>query len=449
MSERTRKYSCNFITESQSGSLDIYNYSQLTSKTPLSAIALSLCLSPFGHSAYASRYRLRFPLFQDRNICVDLKKMSAMKQVNDYGLDVDVANKINSKYDKKLEDEAIKWIEQVSNVTFDKDFGPMLQDGVVLCTLVNSIVPSKIKKINRAGNVYKKLENISSFLRACRELGVAESSLFPANNLAHLQDMNQVLTCIVALSTAIQRNESLKWTGPVMGTKLRPKKNIRKAKKWGNNAPKVVGTRLTQGSSTVMQATKYTNAREMIKTKKMDGGGSGGGTLLNQGSAGVMEATKYSNAREMIKTNQIDGSGTGGGTLLNQGSAGVMEETKYTNAREMIKSNEMDGSGTGGGTLLNQGSAGVMEATKYRNAREMIKSNEMDGSGTGGGTLLNQGSAGVMEETKYKNAREMIKSNEMDGSGSGGGTLLNEGSRATMEETKYKDAREMIKQKEI
>lgn len=375
--------------------------------------------------------------------------MSAVKAVNDYGLDQDVAKKLNSKYDRKLEEEAIKWIEQVSNVTFDKDFGPMLQDGVVLCQLVNAIVPNKIKKINTTGNIYKKMENISAFLRACRELGVAESSLFPANNLAHLQDLNQVLTCIVALSTAIQRNESINWTGPVMGTKLRPKKNIRPAKKWGKNAPKVVGTRLTQGSSTVMQATRYTNAREMIKTNKMDGKGSGGGTLLNQGSQGVMEATKYSNAREMIKTNQMDGKGSGGGTLLNQGSQGVMEETKYSNAREMIKNNQMDGKGTGGATRLNQGSQGVMEETKYTNAREMIKSNQMDGKGTGGGTLLNQGSQGVMEETKYKDAREMIKSNEMEGKGSGGGTLLNQGSQGVMEETKYKDAREMIKQNEL
>nr|KAF6500682.1 LIM and calponin homology domains 1 [Molossus molossus] len=46
--------------------------------------------------------------------------------------------------------EAQKWIEQVTGRSFgDKDFRTGLENGILLCELLNAIKPGLVKKINR------------------------------------------------------------------------------------------------------------------------------------------------------------------------------------------------------------------------------------------------------------------------------------------------------------
>lgn len=305
--------------------------------------------------------------------------MSAVKPVNDYGLDAELARKANEKFDQGFQDECQAWIENVTNITFDKPFGEMLRDGVVLCELVNAIMPGKIKKINRTGNVWQKQENITAFLRAAREVGVAEASLFAANTLSQLTDINQVLICISAFSTAIQRNPNVNFSGPVLGRKIK----------------------------------QQTLDRKSTNGKKWEIGKGGGVSLLNQGSAGIMEKTGYTNAREMIKSQRLDGGKGNHVSKLNMGSAGIMEAGKYVDPREMIKRNQLEGGKGGEVSKLNQGSAGIMEAGKYVDPREMIKRNQLEGGKGGDVSMLNQGSAGIMEQSKHVDAREMIKRKEL------------------------------------
>ncbi|XP_060134845.1 LIM and calponin homology domains-containing protein 1 isoform X9 [Zootoca vivipara] len=75
--------------------------------------------------------------------------------------------------------EAQQWIEQVTGRTFgDKDFRSGLENGVLLCELLNSIKPGLVKKINRLPTPIAGLDNIALFLRGCKELGLKESQLF-------------------------------------------------------------------------------------------------------------------------------------------------------------------------------------------------------------------------------------------------------------------------------
>lgn len=83
----------------------------------------------------------------------------AVKAVNEFGLDAELAKKANAKYDKQLEAEVAQWLEKMTGISFaGRDFGDMLQDGVVLCQLVNAVIPNKITRINTKGNLfnYKK-----------------------------------------------------------------------------------------------------------------------------------------------------------------------------------------------------------------------------------------------------------------------------------------------------
>ncbi|XP_064222718.1 LIM and calponin homology domains-containing protein 1 isoform X1 [Aotus nancymaae] len=80
--------------------------------------------------------------------------------------------------------EAQKWIEQVTGRSFgDKDFRTGLENGILLCELLNAIKPGLVKKINRLPTPIAGLDNIILFLRGCKELGLKESQLFDPNDL--------------------------------------------------------------------------------------------------------------------------------------------------------------------------------------------------------------------------------------------------------------------------
>ncbi|XP_053109647.1 LIM and calponin homology domains-containing protein 1 isoform X4 [Hemicordylus capensis] len=80
--------------------------------------------------------------------------------------------------------EAQKWIEQVTGRNFGgKDFRSGLENGVLLCELLNSIKPGLVKKINRLPTPIAGLDNIALFLRGCKELGLKESQLFDPGDL--------------------------------------------------------------------------------------------------------------------------------------------------------------------------------------------------------------------------------------------------------------------------
>lgn len=275
------------------------------------------------------------------------------KAVNNFGLDKEIADRMNAKYDKNLEADIQSWIEDELGMKFDKDFGEMLKNGVVLCELVNKIYPGKVKKINRAGGLFRFQENITNFIRVCREVGVNEASLFPTESLAQLKDLNQVLTCVNAFRNVVVGNVK-----PDVSQKTK-KKSV---------------------SGGLFKSNKKKDAP--IKKKKskwvIKPGGSPGMSLLAKGSAGVMERTKVVDAREEIKRKNLDGAGDKGEvSAWGKGSADVMEATKYTDAREQIKRKQLDGAGTKGEvSALNQGSHG-MERTEVVDPREKIKRGEL------------------------------------------------------------------------
>ncbi|XP_022282639.1 LIM and calponin homology domains-containing protein 1 isoform X10 [Canis lupus familiaris] len=74
--------------------------------------------------------------------------------------------------------------EQVTGRSFgDKDFRTGLENGILLCELLNAIKPGLVKKINRLPTPIAGLDNIILFLRGCKELGLRESQLFDPSDL--------------------------------------------------------------------------------------------------------------------------------------------------------------------------------------------------------------------------------------------------------------------------
>ncbi|XP_038625029.1 LIM and calponin homology domains-containing protein 1 isoform X1 [Tachyglossus aculeatus] len=80
--------------------------------------------------------------------------------------------------------EARRWIEQVTGKSFgDVDFRTALENGVLLCELLNAIKPGLVKKTNKLAAPIAGLDNIILFLRGCREVGLKESQLFDPGDL--------------------------------------------------------------------------------------------------------------------------------------------------------------------------------------------------------------------------------------------------------------------------
>ncbi|XP_053563889.1 LIM domain only protein 7 isoform X2 [Bombina bombina] len=85
--------------------------------------------------------------------------------------------------------EAQRWVEEVTGKSFEKkDFRSALENGVLLCDLINNIKPGIIKKINRLSTPIAGLDNINVFLRACEKLGLKDAQLFHPGDLQDLSN---------------------------------------------------------------------------------------------------------------------------------------------------------------------------------------------------------------------------------------------------------------------
>ncbi|XP_008578674.1 PREDICTED: LIM domain only protein 7 [Galeopterus variegatus] len=85
--------------------------------------------------------------------------------------------------------EARRWVEAITEKNFEtKDFRASLENGVLLCDLINKLKPGVIKKINRLSTPIAGLDNINVFLKACEQIGLKEAQLFHPGDLQDLSN---------------------------------------------------------------------------------------------------------------------------------------------------------------------------------------------------------------------------------------------------------------------
>jgi len=116
-----------------------------------------------------------------------------------YGLDAELKAKRDASYDPKLESEAKSWITSQTGENVSGDFQQALKSGVILCKLMNKVYPGKVTKIQNGAMPFVQMENISSYLKACQSVGLANHDLFQTVDLFEAKNMNQVVNNILAL----------------------------------------------------------------------------------------------------------------------------------------------------------------------------------------------------------------------------------------------------------
>ena len=100
-----------------------------------------------------------------------------------------------------LEATASAWISAVLREELPgPNLAASLKDGVILCRLVNTLKAGSVPKYSPTpSNASKRMENVTLFIRAARELGMREHELFSTVDLVEEKDMRVVLMSLTAL----------------------------------------------------------------------------------------------------------------------------------------------------------------------------------------------------------------------------------------------------------
>lgn len=73
------------------------------------------------------------------------------------------------------------------------EFEDILKDGVVLCNLMNKLVPGSVKKIATRGTNFQLMENIQRFQAAMKAYGVPQEEIFQTADLFERRNIAQVI----------------------------------------------------------------------------------------------------------------------------------------------------------------------------------------------------------------------------------------------------------------
>ncbi|KAG0718949.1 Muscle-specific protein 20 [Chionoecetes opilio] len=121
-----------------------------------------------------------------------------------------------AKRDPEQEKEALEWIFTILGEAIPKgEFEDILQDGTVLCRLMNKLSPGNLPKINTSGGQFKMMENLNNFLIAIKAYGVSIQDVFQTADLYEKKQVSQVTTTLFALGRATYQHPE--WTGPWLG----------------------------------------------------------------------------------------------------------------------------------------------------------------------------------------------------------------------------------------
>lgn len=136
-------------------------------------------------------------------------------------LDADLKRIREAKYDVGLESDVCRWIGQIIGrpKSANESAASWMKSGDILCQLMNTLRPGTIKKYNvNTTSKFKQMENITLFLRACREVGMLEKDLFSTIDLFEAKDMNAVILSLFNLGGTIQSTLPY-FKGPKLGIK--------------------------------------------------------------------------------------------------------------------------------------------------------------------------------------------------------------------------------------
>lgn len=116
--------------------------------------------------------------------------------------------------------EILDWIQAVTEEPVPRDlpFEKVLKDGVILCNMMNKLIPGSVKRINKKGSNFQLMENHAAFQKGLKKFGVPDDEIFQTVDLFEARNIKQVVMSLAALGR-IASNKT-EYTGPKMGPKM-------------------------------------------------------------------------------------------------------------------------------------------------------------------------------------------------------------------------------------
>jgi len=175
-----------------------------------------------------------------------------------YGMDADLAAKRAAGHDQGLEDQVVKWVEEIvgaDKAKGDQSMHEWLKSGQVLCHLLNAIKPGTVKKVNTMNAPFKQMENITFFMDGARALGVPEYAMFGTPDLYEEKNMDSVTKCLFTLGGAIQTHVP-EFSGPKLGIAMHDVKDEKREKGMAH---------MGDGFRGAMDTSKNASASDIVK----------------------------------------------------------------------------------------------------------------------------------------------------------------------------------------
>lgn len=124
--------------------------------------------------------------------------------------------------------DILNWIEEVNGekIPRDQPFEKVLKDGVILCNMMNVLIPGSVKRINKKGSNFQLMENHAAFQKGMKKFGVPDDEIFQTVDLFEARNIKQVVKSLNALARIASNKPE--YTGPKMG----PKMSAKNEKEW-------------------------------------------------------------------------------------------------------------------------------------------------------------------------------------------------------------------------
>lgn len=339
-----------------------------------------------------------------------------------FGLDKEIAARMEAKRDKGLEAKCCDWVRQVSGLPFQATTGeeliPVLKDGVILCEAMNKVQPGAIRRINKSRMPFKQMENISNFIKACRKIGVAEHALFTTADLYERGNIGNVINGIMGFSSAASKiNPKV----PTFGAKLATSRKV-DPKQWAGKEHFGV-SKLMEGSSRTMERTKLDVSNNIAFGKEMLGDSLGGTSRLMEGSSRTMERSHIDKTNDIAFGKQMLGDSRSAGvtTKLMEGSSKIMGRSHIDQTNDISFGSKFGGGlgRTGASTKLMQGSSKIMGRSHIDQSNDIgFGAKHGGGLGRSGiATKVMEGSRNVMQRSAIDRTNDVAFGANVSGPG--------------------------------
>ncbi|KAK4320070.1 hypothetical protein Pmani_009036 [Petrolisthes manimaculis] len=127
-----------------------------------------------------------------------------MNRATKSGIAAEAQSKIEAKFSEQQAGECLQWIAEVTGKDMDTtgsadNFYELLKNGMLLCEVINTLMPGQVKKIQTSTMAFKCMENINNFTEGAKKAGVPSQETFQTVDLWERQNLNSVVVCIQSL----------------------------------------------------------------------------------------------------------------------------------------------------------------------------------------------------------------------------------------------------------